>query len=63
MRQYNSTNSCPKCGHKGAGTRYQPEGMDKTAISLMNIKVYEQECLVRTCTRCGYEWEESIIEQ
>ena len=39
---------CKKCGHDQAGTSYEREGLN--------------EWLERECGRCGYSWNEAVLE-
>lgn len=42
MNIYNKTAVCPKCGNSDIDTEY--------------IMDYGQCILIRTCEKCGYEW-------
>jgi len=61
---YNPKRSCDKCGGKSvtepaATTTYQSGGV----VQYINgwPQKHEQEHLLRTCARCGFQWLESCI--
>lgn len=45
--------TCPKCRHAGASTEW------KDAYRLGG-SVLKDECLMRSCNRCGYSWPEAL---
>jgi hypothetical protein len=44
---------CPKCRHAGASTKW------KDAYRLGDA-VLKDECLTRSCDRCGFSWPEAL---
>jgi len=44
---FGSIQRCPKCNYEGLGTEYS--GL--------------RDCLIRTCSRCGYRWDEATAEK
>ncbi len=50
---------CVKCGWAGSvhGTRYLPPG----AIDPSSAATMVGECLIRSCSRCGYTWAEAVL--
>lgn len=65
---------CPKCGEKGGGTDFVPDGTHVVlkAPPLFPVQYHgayaqclsevEEEHLHRTCPRCGFGWAEACIE-
>ena len=52
------TVSCPKCGHDHAWTQYH----DGRVIAWSRRKHAAGEHLDRGCTRCGYGWDEAVVQ-
>ena len=52
--------TCAKCGHNAATCTYR-DFKTSTPVRLLNMAVYDglTECLIRTCERCGYRWDEA----
>jgi hypothetical protein len=52
--------TCTKCGHNAATCTYR-DFKTSTPVRLLNMAVYDglTECLIRTCQRCGYQWDEA----
>lgn len=46
---------CVKCGNLGAFTEFE-------AAQTLGGAVLADEKLLRRCTRCGYEWDEAIVQ-
>ena len=61
MNEFSLKSHCPKCGSKNITTRYQEAGMDNEWPTIMNIPIYEEECLKRCCKRCNYRWAEKCM--
>lgn len=47
------TPACPKCQYEGASTQWED-------ASRFCGNVLEEECLMRSCNRCGYSWPEAL---
>lgn len=48
---------CTKCGHEGAHTNYEYEGLGRTGEGTPATRYGER--LDRSCRRCGYTWPEA----
>jgi len=59
--------SCPKCGQVGPVTQwkagYEPAPEDGPGLPFRPLSDFGPERLRRTCIRCGYWWEESIVTE
>jgi C4-type Zn-finger protein len=53
---FNPEATCPKCGHDQINCRW------RVAEGPLAHKAPAPEWLSRYCTRCGYIWDESVLE-
>ena len=58
MKKYNPVSACAKCGHKKVDTTYMPA---RTFFGAKDVNGSYSECMKRTCTRCGYTWDEEPL--
>lgn len=54
MRQFDEEHKCKKCGAPHAKVEYIP------VKNIGSLRL--EECLQRTCVRCGYAWAEHPID-
>lgn len=54
---------CTKCGNEQADTKYCPAQVWHEVGTGRIIKEEAPEYLERTCTNCGYTWNEKTLEQ
>ncbi len=52
---------CPKCGNRGANTRYYSHGRCiHGALGPVIFGLQPNERLHRECSRCDYSWDEAL---
>lgn len=56
MRRYQADADCPKCGHNGVTSIYQP------AEEFYRGRFTVKETMRRECSRCHYWWQERPLD-
>lgn len=61
--KFRADRKCCKCGYEG---RWLIDGEAKVIRTAASVKFMknqkDEEYLLRTCKRCGYEWKEACID-
>lgn len=61
--RYDVRRKCVKCGYEG---RWLTDGEARVIRAAADSKYMrtqnDQECILRTCKRCGYQWKEACVD-
>jgi len=72
MKPLNENSECTKCGYDSEakfkywdGCRWPHPimGLSDKKYKKDQETAHERECIMRECSRCGYEWEESVLNK